>query len=212
MRNLIIIGASDFALEVWSWLKQAKGYGVEFVFKGFLDDNPNALLKCAYYNSELLGNVSDYVIQSNDVFVCAIGSPLIKEKLTKSISEKGGEFINLIHENVIMLNHVKLGVGIIITPNCIVSNDCVIGNHVAINFNCTLGHNVSIGNYCQISSHCDLTGYVSLGDRVFLGSGVSIIPKVKITNNVVLGAGCVVFTRIAKEGTYIGNPAKRIDF
>jgi len=210
MKNLILIGAGDWALEIWSWVKEVKGYGTEFVFKGFLDKNPNALHKFNFCEYKVLGSVEDYVPIQNDVFVCTIGNPIVKEKVTITISEKGGEFINLVHKSVLLFNNITFGEGIVVSPNCVISNNCVLGNHVALNLCCTLGHDVIVGDYCQINSQCDLTGYVSLGQRVFLGSRVSLIPKVFVGNDVVLGAGSVVFRNIKKTGTYIGNPAKRL--
>lgn len=210
MKNLIFIGAGDWSLEIWSWLKDAKGYGTEFTFKGFLDKNPNALVKFDFCKYEVLGNIDEYVIQRNDVFVCAIAKPDVKEIVTKIIVEKGGEFLNVIHKNVILFNNITFGKGIVISPNCVISNNCVLGDNVALNLSCTLGHDVNIGNYCQINSQCDLTGYVTLGEKVFLGSRVSLIPKVKVVDNVVIGAGSVVFRNIKNSGTYVGNPAKKL--
>ena len=68
-----------------------------------------------------------------------------------------------------------------------------------------------IGDFSQLSAHCDLTGHVHLGNSVFLGSRVSIIPNINVISNSRVGAGAVVFRNIKVEGTYIGNPAKKID-
>lgn len=210
MKNLILIGAGDFSLEIWSWLHDAVGYGTQFVFKGFLDDNPSALSKFDFCNFNVLGNIDEYVLQEGDVFICAIGNPIVKEKVTKIIIDKGGEFLNLIHKSVIMFKNISLGEGIVISPNCIISNSCILGNHVSLNFSCTLGHNANIGNFCQVNSQCDVTGYVSLGEKVFLGSRVSLIPNVKVFDNIVIGAGSVVFKSLENPGTYIGNPARKL--
>lgn len=210
MKNLIFIGAGDWSLEIWSWLEEAKGYGTEFIFKGFLDENSNALAKFDFCRYNVLGNINEYVIKRNDVFVCTIANPEVKEKVTKIIIDKGGKFLNLVHKNVILFNNITFGKGIIISPNCVISNNCILGDNVAVNLSSTLGHDVNVGNYCQINSQCDLTGYVTLGEKVFLGSRVTLIPKVKVTDNVVIGAGSVVFRNINNSGTYIGNPAKKL--
>lgn len=210
MKNLIIIGAGDWGLEVWAWLEQAKGFNTEWQFKGFLDNDLNALESISYCDAKILSSEDTYNIEENDVFVCTIANTIIKEKVSNKIIVKGGSFTNLIHQSVIFFKNITLGKGIILSPNCIVSNSCVIGNHVSINLGCTLGHDVSIGDYCQINSQCDLTGHVKVGNRVFIGSSVAIIPKVKVGNNVKIGAGSVVLRSIKDDKSVFGNPAKEI--
>lgn len=210
MKKLILIGAGDWGLEVWSWLENAKGYGTEFEFKGFIDQNPRALDKFVFCNSSILGSIDEYRPDVEDVFVCTIANPNDKELTTKKILIKGGSFINLIHNSVILFKNISFGNGIIISPNCVISNNCIIGNHVSINLSCTIGHDVEIGNYGQLNSQCDITGHVKLGNKIFLGSRVSIIPKVNIVDEVIIGAGSVVFRNIKSSGTFVGNPSKKL--
>ena len=54
MKNLILIGAGAWALEVWSWVKNAKGYGTEFTFKGFLSNNLNEIDDKEYCNGRII--------------------------------------------------------------------------------------------------------------------------------------------------------------
>jgi sugar O-acyltransferase (sialic acid O-acetyltransferase NeuD family) len=210
MKKLILIGAGDWGLEIWSWLENAIGYGIKFELKGFLDQNPKALDKFDFCNFKILGNPDEYIPQIDDVFVCTIANPSNKELVINNILQKGGTFINLIHNSVIFFKNISLGSGIVISPNCVISNNCILGNHVSINLSCTLGHDVQIGDFCQINSQCDLTGYVKLGNKVFLGSRVTLIPNVNIQDNVLIGAGSVVFRNIKTSGTYVGNPVKKL--
>ena len=210
MKNLIIIGAGDWGIEVWAWLEQAKGFNTEWQFKGFLDNNLNALDGTHYCYAKILGSEDTYNVEENDVFVCTIADTVVKEKVTNKVIAKGGSFSNLIHQSVIFFKNITLGKGIVLSPNCIVSNNCTIGNHASINLNCALGHDVLIGDYCQINSQCNLAGHVKIGSRVFIGSSATIIPKVKIGNNVKIGAGSVVLRSIKDDKTVFGNPAKEI--
>ena len=43
MKNLILVGAGDWGLEVHSWIHESIQFGVEYVFKGFIDDNIEAI-------------------------------------------------------------------------------------------------------------------------------------------------------------------------
>ncbi len=210
MKNLIIIGAGDWGLEVWSWLEQANGFGVEWRFKGFLDSNQNAIQNINFCDAKVLGNEDSYEVQDDDIFICTIANTAVKEKIINKIIVKNGTFTNLVHKSVLFFKNVTLGKGIVLSPNCVVSNNVRIGNHVNINLCCTLGHDAQIGNFCQINSQCDITGHVKIGNNVFIGSSVTIIPKVKIGNDVKIGAGSVVLRSIKDSKSVFGNPAKEI--
>ncbi|MFM1819912.1 MAG: hypothetical protein RLZZ402_271 [Bacteroidota bacterium] len=211
MKNLIIIGAGDWGLEVFAWIHESMQYGKEYTFKGFIDDNNNALFNSNIDNSLLLGGINEYQIEINDVFICAIANLQIKEKVINLFKAKSAIFVNAFHKTVCFIGQSKLGKGVILSPYVVVSNNSTIGNHVGVNLFCSIGHDVKIGDCCQLSAHCDLTGHVELGRSVFLGSRVTIIPNTKVVPNTLLGAGAVVFRNIKLAGTYIGNPAKIID-
>jgi acetyltransferase-like isoleucine patch superfamily enzyme len=48
-----------------------------------------------------------------------------------------------------------------------------------------------------------------VGDRVSIGTNATILP-VSICSDVVIGAGSVVTRDITEPGTYVGNPARRL--
>ena len=210
MKNLILIGVGNWGLEVWSWLSEAKGYGEDFIFKGFLSNNLNELDDVNYCNAKIIGLIDGYKIKKNDVFVCTIGNFASKLRVTTLYENNGANFINLIHKSAIFFKGYNLGLGIIISPYCVISNNSKIADHVSINLGSTIGHDTEIGKYSVISSQCDITGGVVLSECVFLGSKVTIAPKRKISSNVKIGLGSVVIKSIKKKGTYIGNPAKKI--
>jgi sugar O-acyltransferase (sialic acid O-acetyltransferase NeuD family) len=211
MKNLIIIGAGDWGLEIFAWIHESVQYGKEYTFKGFIDDNNNALTKSIIDNSLLLGSIKDYQIDMNDVFICAIANLQIKEKIINSFSSKSAVFVNAFHKTVCFIGQSDIGKGVVLSPYVVVSNNSVIGDHVGVNLFCSIGHDVKIGDYCQLSAHCDLTGHVELSNSVFLGSRVTIIPNINVVAYSILGAGAVVFRNIKFAGTYVGNPAKKID-
>jgi sugar O-acyltransferase (sialic acid O-acetyltransferase NeuD family) len=210
MKQLILVGAGAWGLEVWSWLESSIGHNETFLFKGFLDSEISGFDEGHFCDAKILGTSRDYIIQSNDVFVCTIGDPKAKQNVVLDLISRGAEFINLIHDSVLLFNNIKLGLGIIISPNCVISNGSHIKSHVSINLFCSIGHDTEIGEFSVISSHSDITGYVIIADGVFLGSSVSIIPKIVIAQYSRIGAGAVVMRSIKKTGTYVGNPAKKL--
>jgi len=210
MKNLILVGAGDWGLEVYSWIHESVQHGVEYIFKGFIDDNFETNQKSNIPPNLKLSTIKEYIPELNDVFICTIANINTKEKIVNELKSKGVIFVNAYHKTVIFIGESNIGTDVILAPFVVVSNKSKIGNHVGINLFCSIGHDVFIGDFCQISAHCDLTGYVQLGKSVFLGSRVSIIPNVNVVSNTVLGAGAVVFRNIKIEGTYIGNPARNI--
>ena len=101
MKNLILIGAGAWALEVWSWIKHAKGYGIEFTFKGFLSNNLNEIDDKEYCNGRIIDVIDEYEPKVNDVFVCCMHADMcdggtaffiVKPKSLPTWTPCGGSF------------------------------------------------------------------------------------------------------------------------
>ena len=68
MKNLIIIAVGGMGRTLYDMSRESMGYGDEFVIKGFIDDNLQALDGFANY-PPVLDKISTYIPQENDVFV-----------------------------------------------------------------------------------------------------------------------------------------------
>jgi hypothetical protein len=79
VKRLVIIGAGGYGCEVAFWALEAREQGTEWQPKGFIDDNPAAFDGFAGC-LPLMGRVSDYQPEPDDVFVCAIGAVAVKER------------------------------------------------------------------------------------------------------------------------------------
>ena len=82
LRHLIIIGVGGFAREVYWNAQNSLGYGVDWDLKGFLDGDIR-LPEEEYEKLDMpvLGNVNNYDINKDDVFICAIGTSKVRKKL-----------------------------------------------------------------------------------------------------------------------------------
>jgi len=209
MKNLIIISASNFAREVYTWAQQVIEVDPIWTLKGFLDDRSD-LLKGLCYNVEIISTVEDYVPEPNDVFLCAIGEPRYKKKYCDQILAKGGVFTTLIHPTALLGPNVKIGVGSIICPFTQLSCEIELGRFVTFGTFSSAAHDTVIGDWCQISGHCGLNGNAALEEGVFLGSHAVILPNVRIGAWAYVGAGSVVLKRIKPEVKVFGNPAVTI--
>ena len=100
-----------------------EGYGRGFIIKGFLDDNPSALDDFEGY-PPIIGSIESYEIQPQDVFAISIGDVQIKRKCIKTIQDKGGEFMTLVHPCAGISQNVRIGMGCIIAANAYIGVDC----------------------------------------------------------------------------------------
>ncbi len=208
MKHLIIIGVGGLAREIYWHAQDSLGYGTEWDLKGFLDGDVK--LHSEEYGklrAPLLGDINDYHIENDDVFICAIGSPQVKEKMIKRIIERGGRFQNIIHRTSLICNTAKIGVGNILLPYSCVSDNVTLGNYITINTSSGLGHDATLGDYSTISAAVDIMGYAQVGRRVFLGGGAKALPHCSIEDDVYVGVSSVVFKRVRAGLKVFGNPA-----
>lgn len=199
--RLVIIGAAAMGREACTYARET-GLSV----KGFLDSR-TALLDGFNGYPPILGSAEDYEIAADDVFVCAVGDPAMKQKYADLIAKKGGKFVSIVHPLAYVGQRVTIGSGCIIAPHATITNDTVLGDHVIVNINASISHDNRIGAYVSISPGCHLAGRVILGARVFLGVGASVIPDISLGNDVFVAAGAVV-TKSCLSGRIMGVPAK----
>jgi sugar O-acyltransferase (sialic acid O-acetyltransferase NeuD family) len=204
--RLIIIGAGMFGREVLAWAQEAAKAGAPYTVKGFIDDNFEGLngFDCGV---AIIGSLQNYIPAETDVFVCAIGNPMVKRSVCGRICDKGGRFTNVIHPTAVIGPRVKLGVGVVIGPFSSLTTDVSIGNHVSIGVLTGVGHDVQIGQWCQVSGHCSINGCARLGDGVFMGAHSTVLPGVEIGEMSYIGAGSVVLKKVRQQSKVFGNPA-----
>lgn len=207
MKKLIIVGAGGFGREMYAWARQHPDCGRVWEIAGFLDDNASALEGYAYPVG-VLGAVEGYVPRAGEVFVCAIGAPLIKRAVCLKLLEKMAVFISLVHPSVLIGENVTLGVGVVLCPRVTLTSDITVGDFAALNCHSSAGHDVVVGAWATVSGHCDLTGNTRYGEGAFLGSGARIIPGKSVGDFAYVGAGSVVIRSVRSGQKVFGNPAR----
>ena len=208
-RTLAIIGGGGLGRELESWLSKSNLIN-EYNLVGYLDDNKDSLI--SYPNDfSVVDAFNPESLKTYGNILIGVTNCKIKEELFK-VHEKYKNFniLSFIHSSVILGKYLKIENGVIILPNAIISCNTSIKDGVFINLGSQIGHDVTIDCYSSIMANVDIGGGAYIGKNVTIGSGAVILPKVKIPDNVFIGAGSVVIRSIKKEGTYFGNPAKRI--
>lgn len=209
MPQLVIIGASGFAREMFDLATVCYENNPDFRIKGFLSDSPSNIEVMGY--PPVLGKVAEYEIQPDDVFFCAIGKVSDRKKTVEIILAKDGKFINLIHPTAIISPSVKLGIGIGIKAFCVLAADVIMEDFTFLQSSVIMGHDVHIGRFCQINSFAFFAGYVRVHDMSTINAGAKLIQKAVVEEGATVGVGSVVLRRVKKGTTVFGVPAKCIN-
>jgi acetyltransferase-like isoleucine patch superfamily enzyme len=113
--------------------------------------------------------------------------------------------------------------GVFVGPFVEIQNDVVVGENTRIQSHSFICSNVTIGSDCFIGHGVMFTNDkfynrelsknflpTVLGNKVYVGSNSTLLP-VTICDDVVIGAGSVVTKDITESGTYVGNPARKLE-
>lgn len=207
--NLYIVGAGGFGREVFNYVRECREICEEFTFRGFLDGNPEALLRYEYPFG-VVGDPDNWEVRPGDVYLLGVGLPNVKKKIVQNMVAQKARFLTLIHPSAWIGQGVQLGAGCIVCPRVVLTCDIQIGDFVVLNVASTVGHDARIGSWSTLSGHCDVTGFVQLGESVLMGSHACVIPGLQVGDNAVLGAGSTIVRRVKNGQTVFGVPAKHL--
>jgi sugar O-acyltransferase (sialic acid O-acetyltransferase NeuD family) len=206
--NLVIIGASGLAREVFDLANICYGSLPNFKIKGFLSDHPSNIEQLGY--PKVLNTIERYEVEEGDCFFCAIGNVFDRRKTTDIILKKKGEFINLIHPTAIVSPSAKIGRGVAIKAFSSIASDVFIGDFVYLQSSVILGHDVKIESYCHVNSFAFMAGYVHIEEMCTINTGAKLIQNVRVGKGAKIGMGSVVLKDVKSESTVFGIPAKTV--
>lgn len=206
MKELVIIGAGGMGRTLYSNALECVGYGNEFVIKGFIDDNIHALDGFENY-PPIVGKISEYMPQKEDVFVSSIGGPL-RRACMEEIINRGGEFLQMIHKTARVYTNAKLGKGNFVGAYSVIGNDAIVGDYNMIQSYAVIGHDAKIGNWNRIDTHVTCVGGIIVEDDVNIHTGAVINHKVTVESGAHVGAMSFVIRKVKAGTTVYGNPAK----
>ena len=211
MKNLIIIGAGNFAREVFFHAQNSAGFNTEWQIKGFLDGDiklsPEDYKKLP---APLLGDIDNYEICEDDIFTCAVAAPNVRRKIIEKMLNRRADFINIVANESYIAPNAEIGRGVILVHGAEISTLAKIGDFAILNSSVTVGHDTEIGAYTCIMPHVVICGGAKIGEEVFIGANATIIPKVKVGDGAYIGAGSVVLKKVKSCAKVFGNPAIEI--
>jgi sugar O-acyltransferase (sialic acid O-acetyltransferase NeuD family) len=208
-RRLYIVGAGGYGREIASYLSDFSEDEKGWDFKGFIDDNVDALLGIESPN-KIIDSINNFRFNKEDYVIVAIGNIEIKKYIVLRLINRV-TFYTFVAKNSYIGNNVKLGKGVIICPGVKLPANISIGDFVTINIDSRIGHDSIIDDNCSIMPNVDIGGESVIGKNVFLGTKSTIIPGIKIESDNYIGVAAVILKDIiTTEGTYFGNPARRM--
>jgi sugar O-acyltransferase (sialic acid O-acetyltransferase NeuD family) len=207
MKNVVIIGTSDMAKHMTSYLLN-DNYRLVGYFDDYLKVNTKIL------DNIILGKVPD-IINFKDKFDSAfigIGYNFLKEKskITELLIDNNIKLGTYVHNSTYLDKSSKVENGAFILPNCTIDKEVHIGRNVFMNQNCSVSHDSSVGSETFFGPGVIISGKTNIGNRCFIGTGSIIIDNIEICDDVIVGAGTVVIKDIYEPGLYVGNPARKI--
>ena len=208
MKTLIIIAAGGMGRTFYDIARESIGYGTEYTIKGFIDDNLQALDGFEGYPS-ILGKISEYQPQADDVFVCSIGGAS-RKKCMEEIIRRGGEFQTLIHQTARIGTNVKIGKGNLIAAFTSIGADAVVGDYNMIQSYTVIGHDARIGNWNRIDTHVTCVGGTVIMNEADIYTSSVLNHGVVVEDNAHVGACSFVIRRVKAGTTVMGNPARKL--
>jgi len=202
MEKIVIMGASDAALEVYNVLNDM-GLREEIYF---YEENASRLGES--HGSSIIIDIK--TLDKPIVAVQGVGRP--HKKFIKRVSKYVTEWMKVIHPTARLCNDINIGIGAFIQQNVIVMPFAKLGNFTYLNVGALIGHHVEIGDYSHVGPYAKIMGRVTIGEECYVGVNSVILEKIKIADRVVIGAGAVVVNDIIEDGTvWVGVPAKNIE-
>lgn len=214
MKDIAIYGAGGFGREMACLINRINNeVAPTWNVIGFFDDGQPCGASNEY--GKVLGGIEELNNWPTPInLVFAIGSPKTVAKLYSKITKANIDYPNIIAPDTVFLDrdNVRMGQGNVICSRCIISCNVDIGDFNTFNGYITVGHDARIGNFNSFMPDVKISGGVVIGERNFMGVGSIILQYLSVGKDTTIGAGAVVI-RNAKDGkTYVGNPAKKIEF
>ena len=207
MKKLIIVGAGGMGRKVFVCLRRLNEINKKWDIKGFIDDNLNALedKKC---DLKIIGKISEWIPEYDEVFVMGISEPSIKKKVAEMLIEKGAKFETIISPDVILGDYVEVGEGSVIMTPYNVESGVKIGKFVTL-LGSTIALDGVIGDYSTTAGFANLTNAI-IGEEVYVGSHVVLLENVKIGNRAYISVGSIVMNDVEEDMQVFGYPARTL--
>lgn len=210
--NLVVVGASGFGRESLDVIEAIEKHEGSVRILGVVDDAPsNINLKRLRERSiPFLGSVDEWSNNSEKEtrFVVGIGSPRIRESISKKLESLGFQTLSIIHPRAEVGSNVKVSEGAVICAGAVISTNVVLSRYTHVNPNVTIGHDSKINDFVSLNPGSIISGEVEIESGVLVGAGALILQQLKIGLNSTVGAGAVVTKDVPPNVVVKGVPGR----
>ena len=214
MKKIAIYGAGGFGREVYCLIMKLNEQILTWDVIGFFDDGKEKGEMVGSYG-QILGGIKEVNEWKEELaIVIAVGNTKNISHISQCIDNKFITFPNIIHPDVVFADSksMKMGMGNIIQRASAFSCDVRIGDFNVFNGGTVLGHDVILGSYNVLMPAVRISGGTIIGNSNFFGIASIVLQGKTVGNNISLGAGSVLMKKPKDGKTYIGNPAKLMEF
>jgi sugar O-acyltransferase (sialic acid O-acetyltransferase NeuD family) len=147
--------------------------------------------------------------------VLAIANSAVREKLSGRLVADGVQPWTVIADNVVVMDDVQLGEGVILSPFVTLTSNIRIGRYFHANLYSYVEHDCVIGDFVTFAPAVKCNGNIVIEDHAYIGTG-AVIKQGKpgqplvIGRGAVVGMGAVVTKDVAPGTTVVGNPARAL--
>ncbi|MEV3822113.1 acetyltransferase [Aeromonas dhakensis] len=209
INNLYVFGAGSFSRCILPLIRKfCTQQGLEYCF--VVED-----INGVYFPYGKL--ISDLYFEQNIkpgfFFTIAIADVVLRRKIAERCIRLGGVPINLMADEHLCYDNVRVGFGAILCAHSMATTDIVIGQFFHCNIYSYIEHDCIIGDFVTFSPRVSCNGRVHISDDVFIGAGAiirngSLHRPLSIGRGAIIGMGAVVTKDVPPECTVVGNPAR----
>lgn len=205
--SVIIVGAGGFGRELLALLHDFLD-PTEYEFKGFLDQNRDALSGFSLAE-HVIGDPDIYVPTPSDRFVLAIGDMHSRRKTVESLLRRDARFMTVIHPSAIIAPSARIGMGNVIYPFAVISNGAALHDFVHVSLYGSVGHDATVGRYCLLAPYATLNGFAILEDEVYMSTHSTVVPEKRVGKNSTVSANSAVLQDVPPNSFVYGITCKQ---
>ena len=177
----------------------------------FVDDEPPAPV----LNGHRVLTYAEWMVEPAESrhISLAIANSAVREKLAARCLADEVQFFDVKAANVVVLDNVQMGCGVVLCPFVTLTSNIRIGRHFQANLYSYVEHDCVIGDFVTFAPGVHCNGNVVIEDHAYIGSG-AVIKQGKpgqplvVGKGAIVGMGAVVTRDVLAGTTVVGNPAK----